>query len=424
MPAHPESLWHQKRFIAFWLAFCCSNVALQMASTAVAWQMYALTGRASDLGMIGLAQFLPALIFLLPAGHIADRYNRRQIVIAANVASFAVMVGMLLISLRHEVNHLGLLALVTIGGAASALRGPCFQSMVPGLVQAKTFARATASSAVAGEIAVVLGPMLGGLLYMAGPAAVYSSAGLLLAGSVMLLSSLGYTQAALPRGPLTRKDLFAGIVFVRSRPVLFAVISLDLFAVLLGGATALLPIFAKDVLHTGPWGLGLLRMAPSVGSVVLGLWLASHPLQRSMGVLMFGSVAGFGLSTIGFALSTSLWPALISLVALGAFDMVSMVIRGALLQLDTPDAMRGRVSAISSIFVTTSNQLGAFESGMVAALIGAVPAVIVGGCGTLIVTALWMRWFPVLLRRQTLQSSSDSGALEGCDLDLPAYYVG
>jgi MFS family permease len=218
----------------------------------------------------------------------------------------------------------------------------------------------------------------------------------------VLVARLPYVQELAPRTPVTRKDLFAGVHFIRARPDIFGVISLDLFAVLLGGATALLPVFAKDVLHTGPSGLGLLRMAPSVGAVVVGLWLARFPLNRRVGLLMFGCVAGFGLSTVGFALSTRLWTSLLALVLLGGFDMVSMVIRSTLVQMETPDSMRGRVGAINSIFVNTSNQLGAFESGMLAACIGAVPAVVLGGVGTLIVTALWMRWFPGLRHRQTL----------------------
>ncbi|SKB67174.1 MFS transporter [Luteibacter sp. 22Crub2.1] len=397
--------------IAFLIAFCCSGVAIEMAATAVAWQLYATTGRASDLGLIGLARFLPSLIFVLPAGHMADRYDRRLLVGTAQAITCLALAGLWACSATGAVSRLDVLALVNISGIAAAIRGPAFQSMVPGLVPASGLARASAASAAVDEFASIAGPVFGGLLYLAGPATVYAIAALLTIVSGALVTRLPYQQALAPRIPVTRKDLFAGVHFIRARPDIIGVISLDLFAVLLGGATALLPVFAKDVLHTGPLGLGMLRMAPSIGAVAVGLWLARYPLDKRVGHLMFGCVAGFGLSTIGFALSTQLWTSLLALVLLGGFDMVSMVIRSALVQIETPDAMRGRVGAINSIFVNTSNQLGAFESGMLAAWVGAVPAVIVGGVGTLLVTALWMHWFPGLRQRQTLMSDTDVSLL-------------
>ena len=392
----------RRSFVAFLIAFCCSGIAIEMASTAVAWQLYATTGRASDLGLIGLARFLPSLVLVLPAGHMADRYDRRLLVTAAQVIACLSLAGLWLLSGAGAPARLYVLALVNMGGIAAALRGPAFQSMVPGLVPASGLARASAETAASGEIASIAGPVLGGLLYLAGPGTVYGAAALLTMVSGMLVARLHYAQDLAPRTPITRKDLFAGVHFIRARPDIFGVISLDLFAVLLGGATALLPVFAKDVLHTGPWGLGLLRMAPSIGAVAVGVGLSRCPINRHVGVLMFGCVAGFGLATLWFAVSTSLWMSLLALTFLGGFDMVSMVIRSTLVQMETPDAMRGRVGAINSIFVNTSNQLGAFESGMLAAWVGAVPAVIFGGLGTLVVTALWMRWFPDLRQRQSL----------------------
>jgi len=391
----------------FLVAFFCSGLAIEMASTAVAWQLYAATGKASDLGLIGLARFLPSLVFVLPAGHMADRHDRRLLVIAAEALACLAFVGLLVCSGSGPSGKFYVLALVNITGIAAAIRSPSFQSMVPGLVPASGLASASASTATTGEIASVAGPVLGGFLYLAGPATVYATAAMLMIGSGILVGCLDYRQELAPRTPITRKDLFAGVHFIRTRPDIFGVISLDLFAVLLGGATALLPIFAKDILNTGPWGLGLLRMAPSVGAVIVGLALARYPLKRRVGSLMFGSVAGFGLATIGFALSTHLWVSFLALVLLGGFDMVSMVIRSALVQLETPDSMRGRVGAINSIFVSTSNQLGAFESGMLATFVGAVPAVALGGVGTLLVTALWMRWFPGLRHRQSLAPSGE-----------------
>jgi MFS family permease len=253
---------------------------------------------------------------------------------------------------------------------------------------------------------MIVGPAIGGVLYVAGPAAVYGAAAVLYLVAATLMARLRYVQAARPREPTTLKTLFAGVHFIRHRPDILGVISLDLFAVLLGGATALLPIFARDILHTGPWGLGLLRAAPAVGALLTSLWLARHQLQRRVGMTMYGAVAGFGVATLVFALSSTLWLSLLSLFALGAFDMVSVVIRSALVQLDTPDAMRGRVSAVNAIFINTSNQLGEFESGMVAAWIGAVPATVVGGVGTLLVVGLWMKLFPTLRRRQQLREES------------------
>jgi MFS family permease len=256
----------------------------------------------------------------------------------------------------------------------------------------------------AGQAAMIMGPALGGLLYIAGPGTVYAVSGLLYLSSAILMSRLRYEQAPPRREPATLKTLFAGVHFIRQRPDVLGVISLDLFAVLLGGATALLPIFAKDVLHTGPWGLGLLRAAPAVGALLMSFWLARHNMERRVGPIMFASVAGFGLATLVFAVSSTLWLSLAALFALGAFDMVSMVIRGALVQLDTPDDMRGRVSAVNAIFINTSNQLGEFESGLLAAWIGAINATLLGGIGTLVVVGLWMWMFPTLRRRQRLHA--------------------
>jgi MFS family permease len=276
------------------------------------------------------------------------------------------------------------------------------QSLLPALVPPAILPRAVAVSGSAFQMAMILGPAIGGLLYVAGPGVVYLAAAALYLVAATMMARLRYEQAPPKREPATLETLFAGVHFIRARKDVLGVISLDLFAVLLGGATALLPIFARDVLHTGPWGLGLLRAAPAVGALLMSLWLARHDLQRRVGMIMFASVAGFGVGTLVFALSTALWLSLAALFMLGAFDMVSMVIRGSLVQLDTPDAMRGRVNAVNSIFINTSNQLGEFESGMLAAWLGAVNATVLGGLGTLVVVGLWMAMFPTLRRRQKL----------------------
>ncbi len=409
-PTQPaaDSLLTHRAFVAFWLARIASGFGFQMLSVAVGWQIYSITGRALDLGLIGLAQFIPSLLLALPAGHVADQFERRRIVLLGQIVEWvaiAVLAGM---SLAHGIHEFGILALVFVIGIAKAFESPALQSMLPALVPARILPRAMAVNASAGQAAMIMGPALGGFLYIAGPGVVYTVAAVLYLVSVILMSRLRYEQAPPRREPATLKTLFAGVHFIRRRPDVLGVISLDLFAVLLGGATALLPIFAKDILHTGPWGLGLLRAAPAVGALLMSVWLARNSMERRVGPIMFASVAGFGVATLVFALSTTLWLSLTALFALGAFDMVSMVIRGALVQLDTPDEMRGRVSAVNAIFINTSNQLGEFESGMLAALVGAVGSAVIGGIGTLLVVGVWMTMFPGLRRRQRLHVAVDT----------------
>jgi MFS family permease len=404
-PAAPpanESLFRQHAFIAFWLARTASSFGFQMLSVAVGWQIYAVTGRAFDLGLIGLVQFVPSVLLALPAGHVADQFERRRIVLYGQLVELLAIGLLTTLTLLHGIHEVGILLLVFAIGVAKAFEFPALQSMLPALVPPAILPRAMAVNASAGQAAMIMGPALGGFLYVAGPGVVYAVAGLLYLASVLLMARLRYRQAPPRREPATLKTLFAGVHFIRRRPDVLGVISLDLFAVLLGGATALLPVFARDILHTGPWGLGLLRAAPAVGALLMSLWLARYNLEKRVGMIMFAAVAGFGVATLVFALSDTLWLSMLALFALGAFDMVSMVIRGALVQLDTPDDMRGRVSAVNAIFINTSNQLGEFESGLLAAWIGAVHATVLGGLGTLLVVGLWMAMFPTLRRRQRL----------------------
>ena len=412
MPSSPaqasaESLRSHPAFVAFWFARICSGFGFQMLSVAVGWQIYAITGRALDLGLIGLVQFFPSVMLALPAGHVADQFERRRIVMLGQIVDMLAIVVLAIISLMHLAHEMMILALVFVIGIAKAFEFPALQSMLPALVPPTILPRAMAASASAGQAAMIMGPAVGGLLYVAGAGVVYSVCAVLYLIAVVLMARMRYEHAQPKREPATLKTLFAGVHFIRRRPDVLGVISLDLFAVLLGGATALLPIFAKDILHTGPWGLGLLRAAPAVGALLMSLWLARHTMERRVGPIMFASVAGFGVATLVFALSKVLWLSLIALFALGAFDMVSMVIRGALVQLDTPDDMRGRVSAVNAIFINTSNQLGEFESGMLAAWMGAVNATVIGGIGTLVVVGLWMAMFPTLRRRQSLRAEPD-----------------
>jgi len=278
-------------------------------------------------------------------------------------------------------------------GGARAFTMPAQQTLLPSLVPASLLPRAVAANATAGQTAIVLGPALGGFLYVAGPALVYALCAALLVSASVLNSTLRIERRPRSQEPPTLATVFAGIAYIRRRRELLGAISLDLFAVLLGGATALLPIYARDILHTGPWGLGLLRSAPAVGALSMAVWLAHHPLERNAGRRMFAGVALFGIATIVFGVSRSFALSLAALIVLGASDMISIVVRLSLVQLRTPDAMRGRVSAVNSMFIGASNQLGEFESGVTAAWFGTVPAVVIGGIGTLLIVVLWMRWF-------------------------------
>lgn len=398
------SLLQHRSFVAFWLARTCSSFGFQMFSVAVSWQIYSLTNSAMALGMIGLMQFLPSVLLALPAGHLADQFDRRRIVLLGQLVEWGALLALVALTLFNWADKTAIWSLVFLIAVAKALEWPALSSMLPALVPPQILARATAANAVGGQAAVIIGPTLGGLLYVAGPDVVYGVSALFYLFSLLLVSRIRYERPPQARLPMNLTNLFAGVHFIRERKDVLGVISLDLFAVLLGGATALLPIFAKDILHTGPWGLGMLRGAPSVGALVVGVWLSRHKLEKHVGMIMFGAVAGFGVATLIFALSSQLWLSLLALAALGAFDMVSMVIRGALVQLDTPDDMRGRVNAVNAIFINTSNQLGEFESGMLAAWLGAVPAAALGGMGTLVVVAIWMTIFPHLRKRQRLEN--------------------
>lgn len=399
-------LLQHRSFVSFWLARTSSSFGFQMLSIIVGWQIYSQTHSAFWLGMIGLVQFFPSVILALPAGHIADQFDRRRVVMFGQVLEWAAIALLAWLTWKGDASVWVILLLIFIISSAKTLESPAMISMLPALVPNSILPRATAANAVSGQAAQIVGPALGGFLYAAGAEVVYAVTACLYLLSLMLVLTLRYEQALPPRTPPTLSSLFAGVDFIRKRPDVLGVISLDLFAVLLGGATALLPIFAHDVLHTGPMGLGVLRSAPAVGALLMGFWLSHRSLKRNVGMIMFMSVAGFGVATLVFALSSWMWLSLLALFALGGCDMVSMVIRGSLVQLDTPDEMRGRVNAVNSIFINTSNQLGEFESGMLAAWLGAVPAAAIGGIGTLVVVALWMKWFPNLRKRQRLESGA------------------
>ncbi len=374
-----------------------------MLGVAVGWQLYELTGSALDLGLVGLVQFVPMVVLTLVVGQVADRGDRRVIVIVCEVVKAAAAAALALGALGGWQSRTSIFALVALLGSAQAFENPAMTAMVPEVVSRPLIARAMAWVISAGQTAQIVGPALGGVLYAFGPGAAYFTAGALFVLAGGLAAAIRIERTVRRREPITLETVFSGVAFIQSRRVLLGSMSLDLFAVLLGGATALLPVYARDILGTGPSGLGLLRAAPAGGALATSVFLARYPLERRIGVTLFRSVIVFGVATAVFGVSTNVVLSLGALTILGAADVVSMVIRMSLAQIRTPDAMRGRVSAVHSLFTGTSNQLGAFESGVAAALLGAVPAVLLGGLGTIAVAGLWMVLFPELRRLGRLE---------------------
>lgn len=398
----PQLLLRQHRpFLAFWFARVFTASGFQMITVAIGWQMYALTGNVLDLGLVGLIEFLPKILFILLTGHVADRFDRRKVAALCQGAQGLIALGLLLGSSAGSISREMIFVIAFLLGTARAFEMPTTQALLPNIVPPGLFPAAVAASASAMQAATIVAPALGGLLYALGTHWVYGPALLLYGGALSLMLSLPARQLPLKQ-KVSLDSLLAGFRFIRSRPAVFGAVSMDMLAVLLSGATALLPVFAKDILLTGPWGLGLLRSAPAVGALLMSLWLARVPIERRVGPVMFSSVAIFGVATIGFGLSTSLWFSLATLVVLGAADMISMVIRGAFVQLQTPDEMRGRVGAVNGLFIGASNQLGDFRAGVSAAWFGTVPAVLIGGVGAILVTGLWIRLFPELAKRDHL----------------------
>jgi MFS family permease len=393
----PESILRYRPFVLYWNARVFTAIASQMASVAVAWQMYAITGNAFDLGLVGLVQFLPSTVLVLIAGQFADRYDRRRILQICQCVEGIAAASLAYATFTGAISKDFILTAVFFLGAARAFEAPTMLSLLPAIVPAPLFPRAVAASSTAQQAATIGGPAIGGVLYLISPTSVY-----LMCFALYILAATQLTfvhiQSALASGrpPLTFKALFAGVSFIRHNPIVLGVISLDLFAVLLGGATALLPIFAKDVFDVGPSGLGILRAAPAVGAISMMVALAHWPITHSVGKVEFTAVGLFGIATIVFGLSTSFWVSIIALALMGAADAISVVIRLTFVQLETPDHMRGRVSAVNSLFVNMSNQLGDFRAGIAAGLMGAIPAVLFGGLGTLLVVALGIKLFPEL----------------------------
>jgi MFS family permease len=392
------SLLRNTPFALFWSSRVLSTLALQIQTVAVGWQLYLLTGSALDLGLVGLAQFAPTVALTLVVGQVADRYDRRLVVVICHVVEGAAAAALALGTVGGWLGRGGILAVVVVLGAARAFENPSRAALVPRLVPLGELSRAIASVTAAGQVARIMGPALGGVLLAFGPATAYATVVGLYALGGVLTALVRDSPPARVREEITSASLLSGVVFIFQRRLLLGLMSLDLFAVLLGGATALLPIYARDILDTGPGGLGLLRAAPAVGALVMSAVLARYPIGRNAGPMLFSSVLVFGVATVIFGVSRDLGLSLVALGVLGGSDLLSMIIRQSLVQLRTPDGMRGRVSAVHSLFTGTSNQLGEFESGVLATLFGAVPAVLIGGIGTIVVVALWMYRFPELRR--------------------------
>lgn len=382
-----------RRFLA---ARFLSWFAMFMVSVAVGWQVYDLAHDPFALGMVGLSQFLPAFLLTLPGGLASDRFDRRRVLLAGCGVELLVAALLLTLALSHAGRVGYIYAVVVFIGIGRAILAPASQSLVPFLVPQEDFVRAVAWSSSVFQCAMIAGPAMGGLLYAFGPAYVYATAvGCLLLAAVMILR-LKIKLKVHNAGQSGLQGIFNGVKFVFARKTILGAVSLDLFAVLFGGATALLPIFAGEILHVGPWGLGLLRSAPAVGAGTMALWIAHHPVREKAGRKMFLGVALFGVFTILFGLSRWFPLSLLALVGIGAADTISVVVRQTLVQMETPDEMRGRVSAVNMLFVGASNELGEFESGITASWFGTVPAVVVGGLGTLAVVGAWMCLFPKL----------------------------
>ena len=396
MQAGSSALLKHPSFLLFVLSRAFSRFSGQIAAVAVGWQIYDLTGSAFDLGMIGLVQFLPTALLVFAAGHAADRYPRKRVVQFCLLAEALTALFLAWGACAGTLTVLQIFLAMAVLGAAGAFESPAIAALLPLVAPKGSLQRATAISSGVGQIATITGPALGGLAYAVAPAMPYGMMVAFCLSGTILIGAIRLAQPAVVRDAATPADLFAGVRFVRDNPAILGTISLDLFAVLLGGATALLPIYARDILQTGPFGLGILRAAPAVGALLMTAVLARHAIHRRVGMRMFQAVIMFGVATVVFAVSQAMWLSLLALAIMGAADTVSVVIRFSLVQLATPDEMRGRVGAVNFLFINASNQLGQFESGVTAALFGAMPAAVLGGVGTVLVALLWMKLFPTL----------------------------
>lgn len=397
-------LRQHRPFAFYWLTRTSTTIALQMQAVAIGWQMYEITNNPLDLGLVGLFQFIPAACLALVAGHVADRYDRRRVV---RICQFVACMAATTLAVGTAAGWLtrgALLGIVLVIGAARTFENTTMQTILPGVVPLPMLPRATAAASSATQVAVIAGPALGGLIYAINPVVVYGCCALLYLSASMVLRLVRVERTATMREPLSLAVLFAGFSYIRRNKIILGAISLDLFAVILGGAFALLPVFARDVFHAGPGGLGLLRAAPGVGALIAAVAMARWPLQQRIGKIMFAGVVAYGVAVMVFGLSRWLPLSLAALCLLGMADMLSVVIRMTLVQLQTPDDMRGRVASVNGLFVTASNQLGEFRSGLVAAWLGTVTAVMIGGAGAVLVALIGRKVFSELYHADTTDS--------------------
>ena len=407
-PAAASSLTRHPSFVLFWCARTFTNGAYMMQGVAVGWQIYELTNDPFDLGLVGLAQFVPLVGFSLIIGQVADLFDRRLVVASCQLSKAVAALALAIGTARGALSRDAMLAILFVSGTARAFEIPTIHALLPGIVPARLLPRAIAASASAQQTAVICGPSLGGLLYMLSPTGVYATCTIVFIAASVLISLIHIAPRTEERKPISLETLFAGFRYIRSRPVLLGAISLDLFAVLLGGVTALLPIYTRDILETGPWALGVLRSAPAVGALATSIVLARHAIGGA-GHLMFAAVGMFGLASLAFGLSTSLVVSFLALMVYGASDAISVIIRQSLVQMRTPYEMLGRVLAVNSMFTGSSGSLGEFRAGAVAAALGAVPSALIGGFGTIAVMLIWMWAFPQLRRVDKLAPDAEAG---------------
>lgn len=404
-PTNPsDSPFRAPAFRRYWTTQLCAIFASQMQGVAIGWQVYDMTQRPLALGFVGLAQFLPVVALALVAGQVADRYNRSRVLVGCLLLQVLCTLLLLTLTVLGNTDSLLIYGVLVLAGIARAFEFPATAALLPNLIPMQQFASAAALTSSARQSASIIGPAIGGLLYAIGPIFVYGACVLLLLAAVSQATLIHLQRLVTTPKAVSWTSVVAGVKFIRSQPIVLGAISLDLFAVLLGGATALLPIYARDIIQVGPWGLGLLRSAPAIGALSMAVFLARYPLRSRMGHVLFVAVGIFGAATIGFALSHNLWLSMAMLVVLGASDMVSVVIRRVVVQVATPDEMRGRVSAVESVFIGASNELGEFESGVTAAWFGVIPAAVIGGVGTLAVVVFWAWLFPQLRQVDALES--------------------
>jgi len=400
-PASANALAHRP-FVAYWLGLWAASFAVQIMSVAVGWQVYAISHDPKDLGFIGLVQFLPPLLLVLVTGLAADAFNRRVIMVLCLSFEALAAVGLVAFTLSRPTVVWPVFGILALLGTARAFMNPAADALAPNLLPTEAIAHGISLNSMTWQIGNICGPVAGGLLFGISGAAAYASALALILSAIVCVVLIGRVDQQNHAAETSLSTLFAGFRFIRKEKIVLGAISLDLFAVLLGGAVALMPVYASDILHAGPWALGFLRAGPGIGAVAMALYLSRFGIRDRAGVLLFGFVAAFGVFTVLFGVSTALPLSIVALALMGACDMVSVYIRETLMQLRTPDEVRGRVNAVNRVFIGASNELGEFRAGMVAARIGAVAAVVMGGAGTVAVAGLWSRWFPELLKARTL----------------------